>query len=153
MILSFFIFSVLSAIYAEDARIFIILTTAGQTALLPLLYPDNLSSLKLLLLLTYMLSSILILTNQHGSSLLRLHEWLYVIPLPLLTIYEVVLHKLLLGDKLPFLPLAFTSVYCAIGVTYCWILYYYMYLRENACANNRTVEGKLSRQKLKSKQF
>ncbi|XP_077276015.1 ALG6/ALG8 family glucosyltransferase xit [Temnothorax americanus] len=144
---------VLATIYAEDARIFIILSTAGQTALLPLLYPDNLSSLKLMLLLTYMLSSILILTNQHGGPLLQLHEWLYVISLPLVTIYEVVLHKLLLGDKLPFLPLAFTSVYCAIGVTYCWTLYYHMYLRENArSTNDRTVGGKLSRQKLKDKQ-
>lgn len=146
------IFSVLAATHEEDARIFIILSTAGQTALLPLLYPDNLSSLKLLLLLVYMLSSILILTSQHGRSLLRLHEWLYVIPLPLVTIYETVLHKLLLGDKLPFLPLAFTSVYCAIGITYCWILYYYMYLWENARANDRTVGGKSSRQKLKDKQ-
>lgn len=142
---------ILAAIHAEDARIFIILSTAGQTALLPLLYPDNLSLLKLLLLLTYMFSSILILTNQHGKSLLRLHEWLYVISLPLVTIYEVVLHKLLLGDKLPFLPLAITSMYCAVGITYCWILYYYMYIWENACANNRIVGSKHSRQKLKDK--
>ncbi|XP_039313304.1 probable dolichyl pyrophosphate Glc1Man9GlcNAc2 alpha-1,3-glucosyltransferase [Solenopsis invicta] len=143
---------VLAAIYAEDARIFIILSSAGQTALLPLLYPDNLSSLKLLLSLTYMLLSILVLINQHGRHILQLHEWLYVIPLPLVTVYEIVLHKLLLGDKLPFLPLAFTSIYCAIGITYCWILYYYMYLQNNVHANDRVTEGKLSRQKLKDKQ-
>ncbi|KYQ47439.1 putative dolichyl pyrophosphate Glc1Man9GlcNAc2 alpha-1,3-glucosyltransferase [Trachymyrmex zeteki] len=144
---------VLAALHAEDARIFIILSSAGQTALLPLLYPDNLSSLKLLLSLAYMLSSILILTNHHGKPLLRLHEWLYVIPLPLVTVYEVVLHKLLLGDKLPFLPLAFTSIYCAIGITYCWMLYYYMYLQNDARANERTAEDKSNRQRLKDKQF
>lgn len=99
-----------------------------------------------------MLSSILVLTNQHGRLLLRLHEWLYVIPLPLVTIYEVVLHKLFLGEKLPFLPLAFTSIYCAIGITYCWILYYYIYLQNDTSASDRTAGGKLNRQRLKDKQ-
>ncbi|KYN37272.1 putative dolichyl pyrophosphate Glc1Man9GlcNAc2 alpha-1,3-glucosyltransferase [Trachymyrmex septentrionalis] len=138
---------ILAALHVEDARIFIILSSAGQTALLPLLYPDNLSCLKLLLSLAYMLSSILILTNHHGRPLLRLHEWLYVIPLPLVTVYEVVLHKLLFGDKLPFLPLAFTSIYCAIGITYCWMLYYYMYLQNDA--RDKTVGDKSNRQRLK----
>jgi len=136
----------------DDARVFIILSSAGHTALLPLLYPDNLSSLKLLFSLVYMLSSILILTNQHGRSLLRSHEWLYVIPLPLVTIYEVMLHKLLLGDELPFLPLALTSIYCAIGITYCWILYYYMYLQNDIRIDDRIAGRKLNRQRLKDKQ-
>lgn len=99
-----------------------------------------------------MLSSILVLINQHVRSLLRLYEWLYIIPLPLITFYEVVLHKLLLGDRLPFLPLAFTSIYCAIGITYCWILYYYIYLQNNACINNEITESKLRCQRLKNKQ-
>ncbi|KAL6439850.1 hypothetical protein ACFW04_004109 [Cataglyphis niger] len=143
---------VLAATNKEDARIFIILSSAGHTALLPLLYPNNLFSLKLLLLLTYMLSSILILTNQHIRPLLRLHEWLYIIPLPLITFYEVILHKLLFGSGLPFLPLAFTSIYCAIGITYCWILYYYIYLQNNVCTDNGTVDSKLRYQRLKNKQ-
>ncbi|XP_011873800.1 PREDICTED: probable dolichyl pyrophosphate Glc1Man9GlcNAc2 alpha-1,3-glucosyltransferase [Vollenhovia emeryi] len=142
---------VLAAMYAEDARVFVILSAAGQTALLPLLHPDDLSSLKLLLSLTYTLATALILTNRHGRPLLRVHEWLYVMPLPLVTVYEVVLHKLLLGDKLPFLPLAFTSIYCAVGVTYCWILYYYMYLREGTRAKDGPAGGELSRQELKDK--
>ncbi|XP_012230753.1 dolichyl pyrophosphate Glc1Man9GlcNAc2 alpha-1,3-glucosyltransferase [Linepithema humile] len=122
---------VLAAIDAEDARIFIILSSAGHTALLPLLYPENLFLLKLLLSLTYMISSILILSIQHNRPLLRVYEYLYITLLPLVTIYEVLLHKLLFSHKMPFLPLAFTSIYCAIGVTYCWILYYYMYLQNN----------------------
>ncbi|XP_025269356.1 probable dolichyl pyrophosphate Glc1Man9GlcNAc2 alpha-1,3-glucosyltransferase [Camponotus floridanus] len=143
---------VLAATNKEDARIFIILNSTGHTALLPLLYPDNLFSLKLLLLLTYMLSSILVLTNQHVRSLLQLYEWLYIISLPLITFYEMILHKLLLGDRLPFLPLAFTSIYCTIGITYCWILYYYIYLQNNACINNEITESKLRCQRLKNKQ-
>ncbi|XP_029174569.1 probable dolichyl pyrophosphate Glc1Man9GlcNAc2 alpha-1,3-glucosyltransferase [Nylanderia fulva] len=143
---------VLAATNKKDARIFIILSSAGYTALLPLLYPNNLFSLKLLLLLIHMFSSILGLTNQHVKPLLRLHEWLYVIPLPLITFYEVALHKLLFGDRLPFLPLAFTSIYCAIGTTYCWILYYYIYLQNNTYADKKTAKSKLKGQILKDKQ-
>lgn len=143
--------SILAATDEEDARTFIILSSAGHTALLPLLYPDNLFPLKIILSLTYMLSSIVFLTNQHGKPLLRLHEWLYVIPLPLVTIYETVLHKLLFGDRLPFLPLAFTSIYCAIGITYCWILYHCIYLRNNGRTDDKTTTSKLRRQRLKDK--
>ncbi|RLU19049.1 hypothetical protein DMN91_009407 [Ooceraea biroi] len=137
---------ILAVTDAGDARIFIILSNAGYTALLPLLYPANLFLLKLLLSLAHVLSSILVLTNQHGEPLLRLHEKLYLIPLPLITIYEVVLHKSLFGEKLPFLPLAFTSVYCAIGITYCWLSYYYMYLR-----HSNDVEAAESKLKRRSK--
>jgi len=91
-----------------------------------------------------MFASILILTYQHDEPLLRLHEKLYLIPLPLVTIYETALHKLLFGERLPFLPLAFTSVYCAIGIAYCWILYYYVYLRSGN--DIEAVENKLKRQ-------
>ncbi|XP_014483319.1 PREDICTED: probable dolichyl pyrophosphate Glc1Man9GlcNAc2 alpha-1,3-glucosyltransferase [Dinoponera quadriceps] len=142
---------VLAATDEEDARTFIILSSTGHTALFPLLYPDNLSPLKIILSLTYALMSIVTLTSHHGKSLLRLHEWLYVIPLPLVTIYETMLHKLLFGDRLPFLPLAFTSIYCAIGVTYCWILYYCIYLRNNVRTDDKTAAGKSRRQRLKDK--
>ncbi|EFN80623.1 probable dolichyl pyrophosphate Glc1Man9GlcNAc2 alpha-1,3-glucosyltransferase [Harpegnathos saltator] len=142
---------VLAAIDEEDARTFIILSSAGHTAILPLLYPDNLSLLKIILSLTYMFASITVLMNHHGRPLLRLHEWLYVIPLPLVTIYETVLHKLLFADRLPFLPLAFTSIYCAIGITYCWILYYCMYLRVNVHTDEKTTVSKLRRQRMKDK--
>lgn len=147
------VFSVLATINAEDARVFIILSSAGHTALLPLLYPDNLFSLKILLSFTYMLSSILVLTNQHNKPLLRLYEWLYISPLPFVTIYETVLHKLLLGDRLPFLPLAFTSVYCAIGIMYSWVLYYYMYFQDNICIDDETIKKKPRNRTLKNKQY
>ncbi|XP_032683557.1 probable dolichyl pyrophosphate Glc1Man9GlcNAc2 alpha-1,3-glucosyltransferase [Odontomachus brunneus] len=141
---------ILAATDEEDARTFIILSSAGHTALLPLLYPNNLFPLKIILSLTYMLSSIVFLTSRHGKSLLQLHEWLYVIPLPLVTIYETVLHKLLFSDRLPFLPLALTSIYCAIGITYCWILYYCIYLRNNGRTDDKTT-SKSKRQRLKDK--
>lgn len=85
---------------------------------------------------------------QHNKPLLRVHEYLYIILLPLVTIYEVLLHKLLFGHRMPFLPLAFTSIYCAIGVTYSWILYYYMYLQINRAQMIETTRNK-SKYKLK----
>lgn len=49
--------------------------------------------------------------------------------------YETIIHKLIFGEKLPFLPLALTSLYCAIGVTYSWVVYYYMFLRYSKINN------------------
>ncbi|XP_076237689.1 ALG6/ALG8 family glucosyltransferase xit isoform X2 [Calliopsis andreniformis] len=113
----------------DDARIFLILSSTGHTALLPLLYPNNLIPLKILLLLTYMVASFMVLSQKFKQRLLYFHEQAYVVCLPLLTLYETIFHKLIFVDKLPFLPLAFTSIYCAIGVTYSWILYYYIFFK------------------------
>ena len=44
--------------------------------------------------------------------------WLYLGGLVLLQVFVSVVHPLLLGDRLPFLPLMATSVYCALGVTW-----------------------------------
>ncbi|XP_076544418.1 ALG6/ALG8 family glucosyltransferase xit isoform X2 [Osmia lignaria lignaria] len=131
---------VLAVTDKDDARIFLILSSAGHTALLPLLYPTNLTPLKILLLLTYMLASFLTLSRKFKQQLLYFHEYIYVIILPILTVYETVLHKLIFGDKLPFLPLAITSIYCATGVLYSWILYYYMFLRYNAVDQRKKKE-------------
>ncbi|XP_015430421.1 PREDICTED: probable dolichyl pyrophosphate Glc1Man9GlcNAc2 alpha-1,3-glucosyltransferase [Dufourea novaeangliae] len=122
---------VLAVTNKDDARIFLILSSAGHSALLPLLHPNNLTPLKILMLLTYMVACFLALSRKFKQRLLYYHEHLYVVTLPLLTIYETMLHKLIFNDRLPFLPLAVTSIYCAIGVTYCWLLYYYMFLRCN----------------------
>ena len=131
---------VLAVTDKNDARIFLILSSAGHTALLPLLYPTNLTPLKILLLLTYMVASFLTLSRKFKQQLLYFHEYIYVIILPILTVYETVLHKLIFGDKLPFLPLAITSIYCATGVLYSWILYYYMFLRYNPLDQRKKKE-------------
>ncbi|CAK9818052.1 Probable dolichyl pyrophosphate Glc1Man9GlcNAc2 alpha-1,3-glucosyltransferase [Anthophora plagiata] len=128
---------VLAVIDRNDARVFLLLSSAGHTALLPLLYPSNLVPLKILLLLVYMIVSILLLTRNFKEYLLYSHEYVYVTILPVLTVYETIFHKLIFGDKLPFLPLAITSVYCAIGVIYSWIVYYYMFLRNQNDFNNQ----------------
>jgi hypothetical protein len=44
----------------------------------------------------------------------------YLAGLVLLELYCTLGHKLLLGDRLPFVPLMLTSVYCAVGITWVW---------------------------------
>ncbi|XP_076181010.1 ALG6/ALG8 family glucosyltransferase xit isoform X1 [Ptiloglossa arizonensis] len=132
---------VLGVTNKDDARIFLILSSTGHIALLPLLYPSNLTPLKILLPLTYMIASFLALSRKFKQRLLYFHELIYVISLPLLTLYETIFHKLIFGDKLPFLPLALTSIYCAIGVSYSWLLYYYMFLRyRNNASSKKKIE-------------
>ncbi|XP_017883378.1 probable dolichyl pyrophosphate Glc1Man9GlcNAc2 alpha-1,3-glucosyltransferase [Ceratina calcarata] len=123
---------VLAASSIDDARVYLILNSSGHTALLPLLYPNDLTPLKILLLVLYMIASFIIFSRRFKQHVLRSFEYLYVINLPLLVVYETVLHKLIFDEQLPFLPLALTSIYCSIGVIYSWILYYCMFLRCNS---------------------
>ncbi|XP_015119178.1 probable dolichyl pyrophosphate Glc1Man9GlcNAc2 alpha-1,3-glucosyltransferase [Diachasma alloeum] len=118
---------VLATLDSFNARVFMILSAAGHTSILPLLFPKNLTILKITMLLTYSAASCVCLPKLHRTSLLKIHEWLYVAVLPLVTLYETLIHRIVFGEKLPFLPLAGTSVYCAIGVLYSWLLYYHNY--------------------------
>ncbi|XP_076300343.1 ALG6/ALG8 family glucosyltransferase xit isoform X1 [Lasioglossum baleicum] len=128
---------VLAVIDKNDARIFLILSSAGHTALLPLLHPNNLTPLKILMLLTSMVASFLAMSRKFKQRLLYYHETIYVVILPFLTVYQTVLHKSIFGNALPFLPQAITSIYCAVGVSYCWLLYYYMFLRYDENINDQ----------------
>ncbi|XP_071874031.1 ALG6/ALG8 family glucosyltransferase xit isoform X1 [Bombus fervidus] len=128
---------VLAATDKNDARIYLILSSAGHTALLPLLYPSNLTPLKILVLLVFMTAGFLAFSQKFNVNFLYFYEYIYVINLPVLTVYETIIHKLIFGEKLPFLPLALTSLYCAIGVTYSWVVYYYMFLRYSKINNHK----------------
>ncbi|CAG5102102.1 3-glucosyltransferase (Homo sapiens) [Cotesia congregata] len=119
--------SLLATLNKNDGRIFMILSSAGHTAIQPLLFPYDLTLLKILMHFIYSLAEILCFQELFNSSLLKIHEWIYVIILPFITIYETVIHKIIFGQQLPFLPLALTSIYCAIGVIYSWVLYYYVF--------------------------
>ncbi|XP_014207617.1 probable dolichyl pyrophosphate Glc1Man9GlcNAc2 alpha-1,3-glucosyltransferase [Copidosoma floridanum] len=122
---------VLSTIDINDARIFILLSSAGHAALFPLLHPVYLTPLKLFLWFAYFLGSLILFKNNFSGKTLHILEWLYLALIPGMTIYESVLHRVIFGDKLPFLPLALTSVYCAIGVSYSYIIYYCKYVFED----------------------
>lgn len=103
----------------------------------PLLYPNELTPLKLILWFTFLIAAVILFKQHFGCINLRFYERFYIGFLPLLTIYETVLHKVIFSDKLPFLPLALTSMYCALGVTYSYIIYYYEYMTED----DRSIQG------------
>ncbi|XP_014222388.1 probable dolichyl pyrophosphate Glc1Man9GlcNAc2 alpha-1,3-glucosyltransferase [Trichogramma pretiosum] len=111
-----------------DARIFVILSCVGYIALFPLLYPQEFTPFKLILWFIHLVMVRLLFKAPNNSVPPTKLEKLYIRILPLITCYETFLHKTLFKDKLPFLPLAITSIYCALGITYSYALLYYNYL-------------------------
>lgn len=56
----------------------------------------------------------------------------YITGLILLEIYNLFIHTALgLAEKFPFLPLLLTSVYCAVGILWSWLLFYYCVLTDD----------------------
>ncbi|AES99183.1 dolichyl glycosyltransferase [Medicago truncatula] len=58
---------------------------------------------------------------RNNGFVIGLIEKIYLVGLVVVEIWGQVLHPLLLGDKLAFLPLMLISVYCALGIMYSWI--------------------------------
>ncbi|XP_028032821.1 probable dolichyl pyrophosphate Glc1Man9GlcNAc2 alpha-1,3-glucosyltransferase [Bombyx mandarina] len=139
--------SFLSVLGDVDGRLFILLSTVGHYSLFPLLYPKNLLSIKIFLLLTHVaivFGNVPALytvetkaTKKRRRRFMRLpmigpFESIYIYGLILLCVYENMLHVAWGLDKtLPFLPLMMTSTYCALGVFYFWIKYYHYFLTFN----------------------
>ena len=68
------------------------------------------------------------------------YEACYLYGLLVLEFYCSALHPFTaLAVKLPFLPLMLTSVYCAVGVAWAWILFYMDTLRTTPLINNSDV--------------
>ena len=77
-----------------------------------------------------MLTNSFAFRNQPGIlrlPLLSVAESIYLLGIIPVEIYNMFLHNCLgFAQKLPFLPLMITSLYSAIGVTYCWLKFYYL---------------------------
>lgn len=126
--------SLLAVASVNDARVFLILSTVGHYSLFPLLFTPKETPIKVCLFCTYTLFTFLAMNRLHKSKgkrffslpLLSFLESLYLIGLIPLFVYTDGLHILLgLSEKLAFLPLLMTSVYCALGVMYSWVLFYW----------------------------
>ncbi|XP_060523913.1 probable dolichyl pyrophosphate Glc1Man9GlcNAc2 alpha-1,3-glucosyltransferase [Cylas formicarius] len=128
--------SILSVSELPDAKVFLILSTVGHYSLFPLLFPSSLLLVKVLLLLLYSSYAFYSLYKVYSLAickytlpLLNMIESVYILGLGGVFVYENFVHKLLDNDtRLPFLPLMITSVYCAIGIMYCWVTYYLFFL-------------------------
>jgi len=118
------------------ARVFIVLCVAGHYALFPLLPREAETPIKVILFLLFTISTTAALNIVHEEKKTSLlipfvtwYEAAYIyISLPLF-LYTCLGHSVLgLESKLPFLPLMMTSLYCAVGVIWSWLLLYSHFL-------------------------
>ncbi|KAB7505799.1 putative dolichyl pyrophosphate Glc1Man9GlcNAc2 alpha-1,3-glucosyltransferase [Armadillidium nasatum] len=125
--------SLLSLLSREETKYFTILNVISQYSLFPLIFTPEETVLKVTALLLH--SSLLFsLLEKYWrsrfkpSSFLNMYELLYILGLLFVFLYNQFIHHLLgLHISLPFLPLMITSVYCSIGILYCWFgLYKFM---------------------------
>ncbi|GAU97192.1 hypothetical protein RvY_08534 [Ramazzottius varieornatus] len=119
---------------ANDARLFLLLSTAGLTGLHPLLFTPSEIPLKYMMIFLYIYAAFKVLKDRFSVvrlpgrryclPLLNRIETLYVLGFLPVEFYNAVVHESILGlcTKLPFLPLMVTSMYCAIGVVYVYVL-------------------------------
>lgn len=136
----------MAVVWRKEAQVYILLCIVGHYSLFPLLFTPFELIIKVLLLLIHSLYAVQNLSNlfdikqsmTFALPLLSKLESMYIVCLIFLFIYENVIHTLLgWKDKYPFLPLMLTSVYCAIGVFYCWVKYYWHFITMNETNHKR----------------
>lgn len=116
------------ALSSEDyARLFLRMSTVGHFGLMPLLYRPTELFVKLLLNGCYLALSIWILESVHDgierkANLLRGCDKVGLVVMAFLVAYAECFHTMIFGvDTLEFLPLMMISLFCAIGMVYCWV--------------------------------
>ncbi|XP_013421845.1 probable dolichyl pyrophosphate Glc1Man9GlcNAc2 alpha-1,3-glucosyltransferase isoform X2 [Lingula anatina] len=118
----------------RDGQLFLFLATTGHFSLFPLLFTIAETPIKIILMLVYTIFAFTSLGEIFGLPrrglclpLLSIPESLYILGLIPVQLYCSVGHSLLrLDEKLPFIPLMLTSAYCALGVTYSWLRFYWL---------------------------
>ncbi|XP_020488960.2 probable dolichyl pyrophosphate Glc1Man9GlcNAc2 alpha-1,3-glucosyltransferase isoform X2 [Labrus bergylta] len=127
--------SILAVESREDAGIFLILSTTGHYSLFPLIFTPAELPIKVALMLMFVIFSFIALTKLHSNSgvasLLHPLESVYLLGLiPVAIACEVIFPLSSWQQKLPFLPLLVTSVYCSMGVCYSFLRLYISMLRD-----------------------
>ncbi|XP_059208380.1 probable dolichyl pyrophosphate Glc1Man9GlcNAc2 alpha-1,3-glucosyltransferase [Centropristis striata] len=125
--------SILAVESREDAGIFLILTTTGHYSLFPLLFTPAELPIKVVLMLMFTIYSFTALRKLYSGqgSLLHPLESIYLMGLVAVAIAcEVAFPLSPWQQKLPFLPLLATSVYCSVGVCYSFLRLYASLLRQ-----------------------
>lgn len=136
--------SLLAIVDRRAARVFLVLSTTGHLSLFPLLFQAQESPIKVCLMLMFTIFSFYSLCLVHCGESSKDYTTTELFTLPIVTWYEAcylygllvlefyctAVHPLtVLATKLPFLPLMLTSVYCAVGVVWAWLLFYVDTLR------------------------
>ncbi|XP_053949844.1 probable dolichyl pyrophosphate Glc1Man9GlcNAc2 alpha-1,3-glucosyltransferase isoform X2 [Anastrepha ludens] len=140
---------------STDAKYAFWLSAVGYFSLFPLLFQPNLLLLRYALYMAYMAFMYGQLVRLHPTApdlkMYRMED-IYLFGFSLLPIYEHIISPLLgLQEKLPFMPLLLTSLYCSIGVTYFFILYYLHTLDISLSALFKSIPNSIAKSKCKSK--
>ncbi|XP_040908287.1 probable dolichyl pyrophosphate Glc1Man9GlcNAc2 alpha-1,3-glucosyltransferase isoform X2 [Toxotes jaculatrix] len=125
--------SILAVESREDAGIFLVLTTTGHYSLFPLLFTPTELLVKVALMMMFTIYSFTALTKLFSGRRALLHplEVVYLSGLFAVAVAcEVVFPLSPWQQKLPFLPLLMTSVYCSVGVCYSFLRLYVSLLRQ-----------------------
>lgn len=127
--------SLMAVLLLKEAEVYTLLSIVGHYSLLPLIFTAHEILIKGLLLGIYSFYTISALTDLFQANgegiipILDIKENVYLGGLFGIFIYEHIFHKLYGIDKIfPFMPLLLTSCYCALGIIYCTIKYYYNFL-------------------------
>ncbi|CAH0393536.1 unnamed protein product [Bemisia tabaci] len=128
--------TLMSIVWKKEASLFLLTSTVGYYSLLPLLFEPFELPIKVIILVTNLIYSYANLSQLFHMQrsvlclpLLTKLESIYIFGLVPLFLYESVFHPILkLDQSYPFLPLLLTSVYCSLGLMYCWINYYRHFL-------------------------
>jgi alpha-1,3-glucosyltransferase len=112
---------------AARAADWLLLAAAGCYGLLPLLHEAQEYPIKVCALVAFLAAAHTGVGHalgggkrSGGAAWWPRHYRLYCWGLVALELFNSCAHPLLLGERLPFLPLLLTSVYCALGVAWVW---------------------------------
>lgn len=134
--------------WKSEARYYLLFSTIGHYSLFPLLLSAFEIPTKTLIFIIHTLYSFKSLTalyesrraTQYSFPLLTQWETIYLSGLLPLFLYENIFHRWFgLHQTLPFLPLLLVSFYCAIGITYTWLRYYWHFLTLDKAAVKRRI--------------
>eukprot|EP00123_Amoebidium_parasiticum_P000599 comp11442_c0_seq1/m.5858 comp11442_c0_seq1/g.5858 ORF comp11442_c0_seq1/g.5858 comp11442_c0_seq1/m.5858 type:complete len:495 (-) comp11442_c0_seq1:360-1844(-) len=110
------------------AKLFVLLSLPGHYSLFPLLYEPKETPIKVMLLLLYTIFAAYGLPAVSGyypeNKLFAFFERLYAYGFILLQVYVSLIHQYIFGNRMEFLPLLLTSVYCAAGVVFAYVRLY-----------------------------
>ncbi|XP_036319534.1 probable dolichyl pyrophosphate Glc1Man9GlcNAc2 alpha-1,3-glucosyltransferase isoform X1 [Rhagoletis pomonella] len=147
--------SLLCLLHPADAKYAFWLGVVGYFSLFPLLFQSNLLLLRYSLYLGYIAFMYGQLVRLHPNSpdlKMYLIEDIYIFGFLLLPVYEHLLSPILgLQEKLPFMPLLLTSLYCSVGVISFFISYYLHMLDLSHRIFLRSTSDLLAKSKLNEK--
>mmetsp|Transcript_20251 Transcript_20251/g.30465 ORF Transcript_20251/g.30465 Transcript_20251/m.30465 type:complete len:488 (+) Transcript_20251:202-1665(+) len=102
----------------NEKRLFLRLNTLGLVGLFPLLFRPT----ELMLKITSLISYTMLTYHLFGETKLMQMDWSGLSLLCIVILFLEIIHPLVIFPRMEFLPLLCTSIACAVGLIFCWIL-------------------------------